>query len=186
MYHCPVHSTSSYKKMNLINIFRKLWEQHGLWTRSFIVSTAAGLDDLELVTQRLLRNPSDFAAELRNFYGTAKAKRFEDLLTGHLTIAAQLVNAAKNGDTETVNTSRKEWYRNADEIALFLASINPYWSQTEWQAMLYDHLELVENEAIYRLQKNYAADIALYDIIEDQALAMADVMSAGIIKQFSL
>jgi len=111
---------------------------------------------------------------------------FERLLSEHLLIAAKIVNAAKNLDTNTVNTERIKWYANADDIAGLLSSLNPYWSYEEWKNMLYQHLRLVEEEAVNRLNKRYSEDIALYDIIEEQALEMADMMSSGIIAQFRL
>lgn len=166
----------------LTNTFRKLWEQHVMWTRSFIISTAANLGDLSLVTQRLLRNPGDFAKEFQKYYGAKNAARFKELLTEHLTIAAQLVNQAKAGDTAAVAVTRRNWYRNADEIADFLSSINRYWDKNKWQAMLYSHLSMTEEEAVSRLRNQFASDIALYDKIEAQALEMADYMAQGIAK----
>lgn len=171
-------------RIYLTNLFRKLWEQHVMWTRSFIISTAADLGDLELVTQRLLRNPVDTAEVLRWYYGAEKANEFERLLTAHLNIAGQLVNAAKQGDAAAVADLRKQWYANADEIAAFLAAINPCWIEEWWRSMFYEHLELTEQEAVYRLNGEYAKDIAIYDKIEEEALKMADEMANGIIRQF--
>lgn len=171
-------------KCDLINTFRKLWTQHVMWTRSFIISTASDLGDLQYVTKRLLHNPSDFANVLKKYYGEEKADSFASLLTEHLTIAAKLVNSAKSGDTNAVNEERIKWYANADQISDFMASINPYWLQHKWQLMLYDHLKITEDEAVYRLTKQYAKDVAIYDTIEDQALMMADDMVNGIYKQF--
>lgn len=173
-------------RINLINTFRKLWEQHVMWTRSFIISTAANLGDLQFVTKRLMRNPTDFAAVLKKYYGTEKAMKFDNLLSDHLSIAGKMVNAAKAGDTETVNELRTKWYVNADAIADFLSSINPYWSKNEWKMMLYDHLKMTETEAVQRLNGQYEKDIAQFDIIEDQALMMADSMASGIAKQFRI
>lgn len=62
--------------------------------------------------------------------------------------------------------------------------MNPNWSAKEWNAMLFEHLRLVENEAILRLTGRYSEDVALFDKIQDQALNMADVMAEGIISQF--
>ncbi|WP_457945224.1 hypothetical protein [Caproiciproducens sp. LBM24188] len=50
--------------------------------------------------------------------------------------------------------------------------------------MLRDHLRVTEEEAVDRLTGQYAKDVALYDVIEDQALMMADYMATGILKQF--
>lgn len=140
--------------------------------------------DVDLVTNRLLQNPIDFENALRPFYGDKIAAKFSELLKDHLTTAAQLVKAAKAGDNKTAAEAEKNWYANADEIAVFLGKINPYWSQEEWKSMLYNHLKLTKAEAVAILSKNYAESIRLYDEIEKQALEMPDVMAQGIIKQF--
>lgn len=173
-------------KIDLTNTFRKLWSEHVFWTRSFIISTAHDLGDLQYVTNRLLRNPDDFAAALNPFYGNDIAQKFRNLLYAHLTIAADLVNAAKAGKAEETNEQRRKWYANANEIAEFLSTINPHWSMREWQMMLYDHLKMTEEEATERLGGHYQQDVALFDAIENQALTMADYMIQGIMLQFRI
>lgn len=105
------------QQIHLMNQIRKLWEQHVYWTRFFIISTASDLADLQAVTERLLRNPKDFAQLLTAFYGTKIAEQFEALFTDHLKIGGDLVNAAKAQNTELADSLRKKWYQNADEIA---------------------------------------------------------------------
>lgn len=175
------------RKMNACDLkseMRMLWEEHVAWTRMTIISIAANLPDRDFVIQRLLRNPTDMANVLQPFYGPDVAAKFVRLFTEHLTTATELVQAAKAGDTAKAVDVRKRWYANADQIALFLSRINPFWSQIGWRALLYDHLAMTEAEAVYRLQKKYAEDIAEYDQIEQQALVMADVLTNGIIEQF--
>lgn len=93
-------------------------------------------------------------------------------------------NLAKAGDNKAAEDAEREWYANADEIAALLGSINPYWSEESWKAMLHTHLVLVKAEAVDMLTKDYAAGIAVYDEIESQSLEMADMMFQGIIKPF--
>lgn len=180
----PITTTYSQSEVNLINKMRELWEEHVAWTRMTIISMAANLPDTALVTNRLIRNPSDFAVVLRPLYGNEIASKFENLFKSHLVIAAELIKAAKADDIKTATDAEKRWYANADEISAFLTSINPNWSEQEWRSMMYQHLALTKSEAVERLNKNYAADIKLYDQIQSQALKMADMMSEGIIKQF--
>ena len=85
--------------------------------------------------------PSGLWQGVKDFYGKDIVDKFVNLFTDHLLIAADLVNYAKAGDNQGAEKARKEWFANADEIAAFLASINPHWSQSEWRRMLYDHLE---------------------------------------------
>jgi len=174
----------SKSELDLRNYLRMLWEEHIAWTRMAIISTAANLPDQDLVVGRLLQNAPDMAAALKPFYGNEKADKFGKLIKDHLVIASQLVNAAKIGDTKAAAAAEKKWYDNADEIASFLSSINPYWSKQALTEMLYDHLALTKTEAVSRLKNDYATDIATYDKIEKQALKMADALSEGIVKQF--
>lgn len=181
----PMPMGISKAEQTLSNHMRLLWEQHVYWTRMVILSMAFGLPDTEFATNRLLRNPQDFEAALKPFYGEAIAARFEKLFTSHLTIAAELVNAAKAGNSAAAADAEKRWYANADQIAAFLGSINPYWSTQEWQKMLYNHLAMTKAEAVDILTQKYADSIRMFEDIEQEALAMADVMTQGIVKQFA-
>lgn len=195
IYICPDNkksyslNNSTTERMNnatssLRNQFHILWEQHVAWTRFTILSMVLNLPDLSFVTHRLLRNPKDFELALIPFYGTKSAAKFSNLLKNHIVIAVQLVKASIIGDTRSATAIEKSWYNNANEISMFLASINPYWSTDNWKKMFYNHLAMTKNEAVYMLTRNYSAGINEYDAIEKQALKMADVMADGILKQF--
>jgi len=168
---------------DLSNVMRLLWEQHVAWTRMTIISIVFGLPDEKATIERLLRNPADLAEVFKTFYGRDIADKLRKLFTDHLVLAAQLVKAAKASDPKAADIE-KRWYANADEIARFLASINPYWSYESWRTMMFEHLRLTKAEAVAMLSKDYAGSIDLFDKIELQALAMADMMSNGLILQF--
>lgn len=182
IYSSSMVYTSS--QVELINLMRLLWEQHGAWTRTVTTSIVFDLPNADAVTNRLLRNPVDFEQALKPFYGDRIAAQFRDLLRAHLVIAAELVKAAKAGDTKTAADAEKRWYANADEIAALLGSINPYWTQEGWKVMLHSHLELVKAQAVNMLAKKFEADIRAYDENERQTLQMADMLASGIARQF--
>lgn len=181
----PIYTCITNSSVSLINLIRLLWEQHGAWTRMAIMSIVFGLPDEEVTVKRLLRNPTDFANALRPFYGDNIARMFEKLLTDHLTIAAELVKAAKAGDSQKAADAERRWYQNADNIAALLGRINPYWSERDWRRMLHEHLAFVKAEAVDMLNKDYQKSIDTYDKMEMQILQMADVMANGIIAQFA-
>ncbi len=162
-----------------------LWEEHIVWTRMFIMSVADNTTDKALVTKRLLKNYGDMADAMKPHYGDGTAAKFSDLIKEHLLTAAALVEAAKAGNATAAAAAEKKWYDNADEIAAFESSINPYWNKTAQMAMWHDHLRLTKGEAVARLTRNYTADIDAFDQIEVQANAMADSWTDGIISQFT-
>ncbi len=169
---------------DLVNYFRILWEQHIAWTRMAVMGIIHELPEANLIIQRLLRNPVDFANAFRTFYGDEIAQTFEELLTAHLTIAAELVQAAKAGNAQAAADAEQRWYANANQIAEFLGSINPNWSSEDWSAMMNEHLELLQENIMQMLEKNYEDSINGFDEVEAQALEMADMMAEGIAKQF--
>lgn len=163
---------------------RLLWMEHVNWTRMTIISIVFNLPDLPFVQQRLLRNATDLGNCLRPFYGDSVADRYAALIKEHLVIAAQLVTAAAKGDATTAEAKEREWYRNADDIAFFLHTINPYLSREAVQKMFYTHLALTKNEAVTMIQKDYQADVEVFDEIEAEALAMSDMIASTIVMQF--
>lgn len=164
---------------------RKLWEDHIVWTRLYIVSAVAGLPDQDATAQRLLKNQEDIGDAIRPFYGDDAGDQLTDLLKEHILVAAELIDAAKNNDTEAFEDAHERWYQNADEIAAFLSHANPrHWPEDEMRLMMKDHLDLTLKEASARLSGDFQADIAAYDEVHLQILHMADMLSDGILKQF--
>lgn len=164
---------------------RKLWEDHVTWTRLYIVSAAAGLPDAAATTQRLLRNQVDIGNAIKPIYGDESGDRLTALLRQHILTAAELVTAAKAGNTAQVRAVSIRWHANADSIADFLSSANPSrWPRTALRAAMRHHLDLTLQEAQARLRGDWAGDIAAYDAIHQHILLLADLLSEGIRAEF--
>ena len=164
---------------------RKLWEDHVTWTRLFIVGALADLPDNAATTERLLQNQTDIGNAVKPFYGDAAGSKLTALLREHILIAADIVKAAKAGDTAKLEGSKTRWVANADEIAAFLSGANPRnWPAADMKAMMREHLDATTAELEARLRKDWKADVAAYDRIHEQILKMADMLTDGIVKQF--
>lgn len=167
---------------------RKLWEDHIVWTRQYIVSAATLDDDLPDIgptAERLLANQAHIGDALRPFYGDEAGDAVTALLREHILGAATLITAVKAGDAEATAAAGTAWYANADDIAAALAGLNPdAWEINHMQAMMRAHLDRTLEEAVARLQARYADDIAAYEAVHADILVMADMLSDGIIEQF--
>jgi hypothetical protein len=164
---------------------RRLWENHITWTRLFIVSASADRPDTPATTQRLLRNQEDIGDAIKPFYGRAAGERLTSLLKEHILVAAELLASAKAGDQDAVERHSSAWYRNADQIGIFLNQANPeHWPRTEMRSMMCEHLDLTLKEAVAHLERRHRTDIRTYDRIHRQILEMADMLSDGIAAQF--
>lgn len=163
---------------------RKLWIDHVLWTRSYIVSDIASLDDKGDVLNRLLKNQDDIGNAIKPYYGDDAGNQLATLLREHIGLAGKVVDAAKTNNKDDLEKYNKLWYQNADQIADFLSSANPNYSNKELKDMLYKHLEFVTDQALSRINKDWKADIEAFDKGEDHMIMFADILSKGIIKQF--
>jgi hypothetical protein len=182
----PKNEPESAKETAVHDTMRKLWEDHIIWTRVFIIDAAADLPDKAAATDRLLQNQVDIGNAIKPYYGDAAGNQLTVLLKEHITTAAEIVAAAKAGDKAKQDDATKRWFTNADQIADFLSKANPKnWPQAEMRKMMRDHLNLTTEEVVARLQGNWAADIAAFDKVREQILHMADMLTDGIVKQHS-
>ena len=176
--------TNSSKSEQLRMAMHKLWEDHIVWTRNVILNIMDDLPGTEQAVNRLLKNQDDIGNAVKPFYGEAGGKELTRLLREHITIAADLLKAAKAGNNSAFDAANKKWFVNADEISDFLSKANPNWKLNDMKKMMHDHLTLTTEEAVARLKKDYAADVKAYDKVHDEILMMADMLTDGIIKQF--
>ena len=59
---------------------RRLWIDHVAWTRSFIISDIASLEDKDYVLERLLRNQDDIGNSIKPYYGEEAGNKLSSLL----------------------------------------------------------------------------------------------------------
>jgi hypothetical protein len=173
------------KQLALRNGMRRLWEDHIVWTRLAIISLTTESPDTDATVGRLLANQTDIGNAVKPFYGKAAGEKLTAELRRHILIAADVIAAAKAADQAKLTDAQARWSRNGDDIAAVLNSVNPrFWKLGAMKAELRRHLQLTTDEAVARLQGNWARDVAAYDRIHDHALHLADVLSSGVVRQF--
>jgi hypothetical protein len=173
------------RQLALHDQMRKLWEAHVTWTRLAIVTFADGSAGFGATAQRLLRNQQDIGAEFARFFGAKTGADLAALLHDHITIAVEILQAAKAGDQQGVAEASKRWYANAREIADFISSLDRHvWPRQEMRMMMKTHLDQTLAEAVDELTGQYHQGIHEYAAIERHILEMADTLSSGIVAQF--
>jgi hypothetical protein len=183
--HGDLRSPHTKRQVAFHDEMRKLWEDHVTWTRLAIVTFADKSASFDATAARLLRNQTDIGDAIKPFYGEAAGAALTGLLHEHITIAVELLQAAKAGDMSAFDAAKTRWYANANDIADFLASANPrFLSRTEMRAAMKAHLDQTLAEAAHELGGDYAASVADYEEIHLHILGMADRLSSGIMRQF--
>jgi hypothetical protein len=185
MAQAPAHHQSDTSgAVALRQDMRKLWTDHVVWTRAYIVAAVGDQPDAQAAAGRLLKNQEDIGAAVAAYYGKAAGDALTTLLKEHITIAVDLIKAAKAGDKAAQQQADAKWKKNGGEIADFLSKANPNWPRATLADMMNKHLATTTDEVVARLTKNWDADVKAYDAVYAHILAMADALSDGIVKQF--
>jgi phage/plasmid-associated DNA primase len=136
--------------------------------------------------------PDAFACEntigtaVAAYYGKSAGDELTGLLKEHISIAVDLIRAAKAGDKGAQQQAAAKWHRNGEEIADFLSKANPHWPRTTLVEMMNMHLATTTNEVVARLTKNWDDDVKAFDAVYTHILKMSDALSDGIVQQFPL
>ena len=135
--------------------------------------------------QRLLRNQVDIGDAIKPFYGERAGDRLTSLLLDHITIAVEVLQAAKAGDSTTFDAANARWYANGNDVADAISALEPHtWPPAAVRDMMRTHLDQTLAEASAELTGHYRASVRAYDAIHHHIVDMADALSAGIIAQF--
>ena len=163
---------------------RKLWSDHVIWTRSYIVAAVADAPEAGAAAERLLKNQEDIGAAVAGYYGQAAGDGLTGLLKEHIMIAVDLVAAAKSDDEAAFANHDARWTANIREIARFLAGANPNWPEADVFDLLALHLKLTKDETVARIGGDWTADVKAFDDIFNEIMVLADALHDGIVAQF--
>jgi hypothetical protein len=178
------HPAASTKAARLREDMRKLWSDHVIWTREYIVAAIDGSPDANAAATRLLKNQDDIGGAVAGFYGKDAGDKLTGLLKQHILIAVDLIAAAKANDQAKYTAADGRWKKNGEEIADFLSQANPNWPKATLASMMAAHLATTTKEVVARLNKKWDEDAAAFDEVYTHILNMSDALSDGIIKQF--
>lgn len=163
---------------------RRLWAEHAIWTRAYIVAAASGAPDTAAAASRLLRNQREIGAAFVPYYGDETGAKLGQLVKEHVLIAADVMAALKKGDEDKRGAAEALWHENAAELAALLNAANPGFSKEAYGGMFRRHLELTSRQMTARLGRKWEEDIAAFDEAYSEILMMADDLADGVIKQF--
>lgn len=184
---CPVierKSVPSESQSALQRFMKKLWIDQTIWYRQLMVSTIAGLNDIDACKDRLLKNQYDLGNILVPYYGKNIGTQFTMLLKEHMFIGDQIIKASMAKNDAWIKDLDEQWRTNTIQMVQLLNRVNPHWTKMQLTAMFNKHLDLLSQDIHLRLNGNWEAEIAKADEVIAQIRVMGKDLADGIVKQF--
>jgi hypothetical protein len=169
----------TYEEMNEIFGIRMFWFELVTWIRNYMFSRYLNLGSTEAVYQRLLQVPVDYINVLKQIFGDTVTEDYIQLFYTYIELIDAFITAQIEGNIDE-NRITQLLYKNADERAAFIASLNPYWDETEWRNRLYNNLRSTIDESTSFLAGNYARNIDIFSTLLDQAESTGNYFAEGL------
>src|SRR5512138_2836526 len=83
----PVSAQHGDKATQLHQDMRKLWTDHTVWTRDYIIAAVDDKPDATAAANRLMKNQEDIGNAVVAYYGQAAGQQLTSLLKQHIAIA---------------------------------------------------------------------------------------------------
>lgn len=160
---------------------RLAWLNHVYWTRMYLMSAVADNADQQAVEERLLETADEITDVFARYLPIATTRQLRNLLTEHIEIGGQIIQALKAKNMTDYDALVQEWYRNANQMAALFANYNPYFESRETRNMLLNHLDLTREEIEHQVNGEYEQSIDVFRDVEQQALAIADYFARGLL-----
>jgi hypothetical protein len=171
----------TYAQMNEIYNIRMFWYELAYWTRAYMISRSKGVGNASDVLARLKQVPDKYLAGFEEVFGANYVIDDVQLLNNYIDLIDALITAELGGNTDEVNQVVQNLYKNANERAALLASINPYWTQEEWRSRLYENTRNMVEEFTTFLTGDYARNLDVFSTILDQAEDTGNYYEQGLL-----
>jgi hypothetical protein len=90
---------------------RRLWADHVIWTRQYVVAAVGGYPDADAAAARLLKNQEDIGNAVVPFYGESAGTALTDLLKQHIMSVPRLYGARRTPHVFLLDRERTLRYR---------------------------------------------------------------------------
>jgi hypothetical protein len=167
-------------QINAIFGIRMFWFDMTVWIRAYMMSVYFGVGTPDEFHTRLNQTVVDYTNELKMIFGESNINKNLQLINRYNELFAALVNAQATGNTSEISRITEQLYQVANERAVFLASINPYWDENELRNRLYQQTKGIINESTTFLTGDYARNLDIFSTLLALAESTGDYYFQGL------
>ncbi|RON44183.1 hypothetical protein BK666_17625 [Pseudomonas frederiksbergensis] len=164
---------------------RDLWVEHVFWIRNYaIANQAADKSQAKIAADQVVDNATQIANSIAPLYGQPAADQLLKLLAGHWGAVKHYSDATVAKDAKGKQVAVADLTSNAKAIAAFLSGANPNLPESTLVGMLVahggHHVAQIDELAAH----DYAGEARTWQMMRPHVLALADALTAALVKQF--
>jgi hypothetical protein len=164
---------------------RDLWVEHVFWIRNYaIANQVADKQQAKVAADQVVDNATKIANSLAPLYGQPAADQLLKLLAGHWGAVKHYSDATVAKDTKGKQAAVADLTSNAKAIAAFLAKANPNLPEATLVTMLAAHGGHHVSQVDQLAAHDYAGEANTWQMMRTHVLALADALTAAVVKQF--
>lgn len=166
-------------------VLRDLWIGHAFQVRNVVLAAVAKNKAAEAASEdAVVANAKAIAGAVKPFYGPKAEEALFKLLAGHYAgIKAYLVAALAN-KTKDEDAAMQQIGSNAEAIAGFLSSANPYLPKDDVMGLLQAHAGHHIGQIQQLIAKDYKGELETWADMSQHMYVIADALAGTIAKQF--
>lgn len=164
---------------------RDLWVEHVFWVRNYVIANQAGNQEAaEAAAHEVVSNATSIASSIAALYGQPAADQLLQLLAEHWGAVKHYSDASMREDAAAREAARIEISTNAQALAAFLSSANPYLPEPTLMGMLTAHGGHHMTQIDQFASGDITGEAQTWHRMREHMLALADALSAALVKQF--
>jgi hypothetical protein len=144
----------------MTTVVSRLWTDHVVWMREYVVATVDDRPDRAEVAARLLRTPADLGRAIEKAAGRKEGRRVAKTLRQHVIMAIDFVDAAC--------AENEQRYRELESV----------WEATDQDEPWHRHIPLIKAIVTARMEENFDRDVEAFDELLTMASDDAETYAA--------
>ncbi|MEY2471410.1 MAG: hypothetical protein QOK28_739 [Actinomycetota bacterium] len=129
----------------MTTVVSRLWTDHVVWMREYVVATVDDRPDRAEVAARLLRTPADLGRAIEKAAGRKEGRRVAKALRQHVIMAIDFVDAAC--------AENEQRYRELEAV----------WEAADQDEPWHRHIPLIKAVVTARMEENFDRDVEAFD-----------------------
>ena len=143
-----------------------IWRHNVFWSLMALQQKLFSLPNAPVSEKEVLDLAGRYAELFRQYYGPNTARRI--------------------GSAAEPCPAEDDWVESARGIARELSTLNDFWREREWRAMLIHQIDILASEAKSTAAGDYSQTPLNYDVLDGICTEMGNYMALGLIRQFEI